>query len=188
MSIAIVRGKSVPTPERTSQLEIVAAARDLLEQGGPSAVTMQAVAARVGVRAPSLYKRVRDRDALMALVARATAVELADRFAATDQSVAALVRAYRGFAHDRPEGFRLIFAADSAADEMARAAEPVLRAAQNAVGSRDALNEARLLTAWATGFISMELAGAFRMGDDIDAAFDYGLARLTRDQPRVLRP
>ena len=58
----------MPTPERTTLDEIVAAARDLLEDGGPARVTMQAVAQRVGVRAPSLYKRVRDRDALLTLV------------------------------------------------------------------------------------------------------------------------
>lgn len=169
----------MPTPERTSQRQIVDAARDLLEEGGPAAVTMQAVATRVGVRAPSLYKRVRDRDALLELVVRANADELADRLGASDCALAALARAYRAFAHDRPEGFRLIFAGDAASDEKRRAVEPVLRAARDAVGDEHALEEARLVTAWATGFISMELAGAFRLGDGIDAAFDYGLARLT---------
>ena len=54
----------MPTPERTSYAEIVAAGRDILEESGPTGLTMQSVAQRVGVRAPSLYKRVRDRDAL----------------------------------------------------------------------------------------------------------------------------
>ena len=35
-----------------------------------------------------------------------------------------------------------------------------------------------LFTAWATGFLQMELAGAFRLGGDVDEAFDYGLDRL----------
>ena len=66
----------MPTPERTTLPEIVAAGRELLEKGGAAGLTMQAVAERVGVRAPSLYKRVRDRDALVLLVAEATADEL----------------------------------------------------------------------------------------------------------------
>ena len=32
---------------------------------------------------------------------------------------------------------------------------------------------------WAHGFVSMELAGAFRLGGDVDAAFDFGIDRLT---------
>lgn len=170
----------MPTPERTSLAEIVAAGRDLLDAGGPAAVTMQAVATRVGVRAPSLYKRVRDRDALLVLIAEATADDLATRFAASapGPTLADLGRAYRAFAHEHPEGFRLMFASDAAAERMGRAVEPVLRAAREAVGEEHALDAARLLTAWATGFVSMELAGAFRMGGDIDAAFEYGLERL----------
>ncbi|WP_412159619.1 helix-turn-helix domain-containing protein, partial [Pantoea sp. SIMBA_079] len=51
----------MPTPEKTSRTAIVAAGRVLIESGGLDGLTMQAVAERVGVRAPSLYKRVRDR-------------------------------------------------------------------------------------------------------------------------------
>ncbi|GAA2002966.1 TetR/AcrR family transcriptional regulator [Microbacterium ulmi] len=168
----------MPTPDRTSLAEIVAAGRDLLEVGGPSRVTMQAVSERVGVRAPSLYKRVRDRDALILLLAEATADELGARLEASDGTLAGLARAYRAFAHERPEAFRLLFTVSGAAEPLARVSAPVLRAARDLVGEARALDAARLLTAWATGHISMELAGAFRLGGDIDEAFEFGIQRI----------
>jgi len=168
----------MPTPDRTSLAAIVDAGRDLLELGGPSKVTMQAVADRVGVRAPSLYKRVRDRDALLQLIADATVDDLGARLAASDGALAELARTYRAFAKRHPEGFRLMYAVSGSADALRRASEPVLAAARDAVGAEHALDEARLLVAWATGFINMELAGAFRLGGDVDAAFAYGLARI----------
>ena len=44
----------MPTPERTSLDAIIRAGCDLLEADGVEGLTMQAVAVRVGVRAPSL--------------------------------------------------------------------------------------------------------------------------------------
>ena len=168
----------MPTPDRTSLEEIVAAAWAVLEAEGLAGLTMQAVAVKVGVRAPSLYKRVRDRDALLALVAVAAVDEVARRLepAAT---LADIAHAYRAFAHERPQGFRLIQSAGADPASLARASEPVLRIAGDLVGPGDALEAARLVTAWATGFLTMELAGAFRLGGDLDEAFEYGLARLT---------
>lgn len=179
MSIAFREGIRMPTPERTSLAEIVAASRDLLESEGPARLTMQAVAERVGVRAPSLYKRVRDRDALLRLVAAATVDDLTERLPATGGTLADLARAYRAFAQERPEGFRLILSTAPDEDANARLTGPVLRVATELVGSDEALDAARLLTAWVTGFISMELAGAFRLGGDLEGAFDYGLERLS---------
>ncbi|MCC2315531.1 TetR/AcrR family transcriptional regulator [Cellulomonas xiejunii] len=168
----------MPTPDRTSLEEIVAAAWAVLEAEGLSGLTMQAVAVKVGVRAPSLYKRVRDRDALLALVAVAAVDEVARRLepAAT---LADIARTYRAFAHECPQGFRLIQSAGADPVSLARASEPVLRIAADLVGPGEALEAARLVTAWATGFLTMELAGAFRLGGDLDEAFEYGLARLT---------
>ena len=168
----------MPTPERTSLPAIIAAARDLLEEGGPTRVSMQAVAERVGVRAPSLYKRVHDRNALMQLVAEATVNDLGAALAASDGTIAGLARAYRSFAHAQPEGFRYLYASSPDLAALQRASEPVLQAARAAVGEERALDAARLVTAWATGFLSMELAGAFRLGGDVDGAFEYGLAQL----------
>src|SRR3954452_14793339 len=100
----------MPTPDRTSLDEIVGAGRELIETAGAARLTMQAVADRVGVRAPSLYKRVKDRDGLLLLVAQATADDLADRLDASDGTLAGIARTYRTFAHQHPEGFRLLFA------------------------------------------------------------------------------
>jgi AcrR family transcriptional regulator len=176
----VTEGIAVPTPDRTSLDEIVEAGRDLIETGGAARLTMQAVAERVGVRPPSLYKRVRDRDALLLLVAQATVEDLARRLAASDQSLPGLARTYRAFAHERPEGFRLMFTVEGAADALDRVSAPVLLIARELAGADAALEAARLITAWATGFIDMELAGAFRLGGDVDQAFEFGLERIER--------
>ncbi|MFH8252405.1 TetR/AcrR family transcriptional regulator [Microbacterium sp. B2969] len=170
----------MPTPERTSLAEIVRAGQELLEDGGPARLTMQSVAERVGVRAPSLYKRVRDRDALLAAVVAATLDDLTGRLAASDRSLEGLARAYRAFAHDRPEGFRLLFASAPPQDALDRSSAAILGSARELVGDEHALEAARLVTAWATGFVQMELAGAFRLGGDLDDAFAFGLATLRR--------
>jgi hypothetical protein len=71
-----------------------------------------------------------------------------------------------------------MFTAASPHDALERSAAPLIRAASAVVGEDDALDAARLFTAWATGFLQMELSGAFRLGGDVDHAFDYGLQRL----------
>lgn len=168
----------MPTPERTSVEEIVAAGREILELAGPAGLTMQAVATRVGVRAPSLYKRIRDRDALLAAVATASIEALTERLEAAGDDLTTLARTYRAFAHAYPESFRLMFTVAAPHDALERSAAPLIRAASALVGEDDALDAARLFTAWATGFLQMELSGAFRLGGDVDRAFEYGLSRL----------
>jgi AcrR family transcriptional regulator len=179
----------MPTPSRTSLDAIVAAARALVTSGGVDALTMQAVAEKVGVRAPSLYKRVRDRSALLRLVVEDALGELGeamDRAAASGDprtDLRALAMEFRSFAHAQPNLFGLLFvnAADAAApdlDLLARASSPVIRTAERLAGPDDALPAARTITAWAVGFVQMELSGAFQLGGDVQEAFDYGIDRL----------
>lgn len=168
----------MPTPERTSAEAIVSAGREILELAGPSGLTMQAVAERVGVRAPSLYKRVRDRDALHTAVATASIDALTARLDTAGDDLTDLANTYRTFAQEHPEGFRIMFTAASPHDALERSAAPLIRAASALVGEEEALDAARLLTAWATGFLQMELSGAFRLGGDVDRAFAYGLQHL----------
>jgi AcrR family transcriptional regulator len=180
----------MPTPDRTSLDEIVQAGRDLLESAGMARLTMQAVADRVGVRAPSLYKRVRSRDDLVRLIAEATIRDLGQRLATVRtgadprRDLAELARSFRAFAHAAPASYHLIFApnpdiARPSLDKVMDAVAPVMRAAADLAGEQHALEAARTLTAWANGFISMELAGAFKLGGSIDDAYEFGIACLT---------
>ncbi len=175
-----------PAPARTSVPAIVAAARQILEADGLSAVTMRSVAEAVGVRGPSLYKHVPDRAALVRLVAAGVVDDLSEVLAiapSTDDprgDLRALAIRYRDFVIANPNGYRLLFMdlpAGEAPDPAAVAAVgvPLVRAMARLVGEDDALEAARTMTAWAHGFVSMELAGAFRLGGEIETAYAFGI-------------
>lgn len=168
----------MPTPSRTSLDAIVTAGRAILEERGLPGLTMQAVAQAVGVRAPSLYKHVEDRDALIRLVADAAALELSERVADAGPRLAPLACGLRTWALAHPEAYRLVFSGLGSPDIAPAVSAPVLHVGTELAGPADALNAARLVTAWATGFISMELSGAFKLGGDVDEAFEYGIASL----------
>ncbi|WBB58711.1 WHG domain-containing protein [Streptomyces sp. WMMC500] len=170
----------MPTPEKTSLSAIIAAGRELLEVRGQQGLTMQNVAERVGVRAPSLYKHVDNRASLLAAVAEATLGDLVALLESTDGSLEELAHAYRRFARDRPEGFRLMNSTHAPTQALVRVAGPVLIAARDLVGEQEAQDAARLMLAWAIGFMDMELNGVFRLGGDVDGAFAYGLAGIRR--------
>ena len=178
-----------PARARTSRDEIIAAGRDLLEEGGLDAVTMQAVALRVGVRAPSLYKRVPNRGALIAAIGAAAREDLrrqlepATRLADPGDALHAIAHVFRAFAHGHPRAYELLFMnlpADARPPDAmtSQAAAPLLEVTTRLVGRERALEAARLVTAFAHGFVSMELSGAFRLGGDVDAAYQYGIGVL----------
>lgn len=172
----------MPTPERTTLEAIVRAAAEILEEEGLAGVTMQAVAQRVGVRAPSLYKRVDGRDPLVRLVAEAALGELAARVEPLT-TAEELADAFRAFGRERPAAFLLVMApapgTPVARQEFRDAASAsVLRATARLAGEEHALEAARTLTAWATGFIGMEINGAFTLGGDVESAWRFGLGRV----------
>lgn len=179
----------MPTPPRTSLDEIVRAGRAILDTDGLDAVTMQRVAAAVGVRAPSLYKRVRDRDALVRLIAEDVVMDLGAALleAATSgdprADLRAIAIAFRAWAHRHPGGFALLFARLPDASRLEPSAgysalDAMFRTVTALAGPDHALEAARTVVAWASGFVSMELAGAFQLGGDVDSAFSYGVDRL----------
>ncbi|HEX4471250.1 MAG TPA: TetR-like C-terminal domain-containing protein [Nocardioides sp.] len=180
----------MPAPARTSTVAVVAAGRALLERDGLDALTMQAVARAVGVRAPSLYKRVASRDALVGLIVEAAALELAE---VTETVVAgddpardlrALAGEFRAFAHRNPATFPLLFdprqAGVTSVAVRDRSVAAVRRVAGRLAGPEHELPAARMVVAWANGFVTMELAGAFQLGGDVDEAWEFGLEGLVR--------
>jgi AcrR family transcriptional regulator len=161
--------------------EIVAAARELLERDGPAALTMRALAERLGIRAPSLYKHLPDKAALeTAIIATgfedtAEALERALEGAAAsgEDPLSALATAYRHFALEHPHLYRLMTDRPLARERLPegvedRAAAPLVRA----VGD---LDRARALWAFAHGMIMLELAQRFPPGADVATAWRAGI-------------
>jgi len=179
----------MPTPPKTSPAEIVRAARDLIAEHGINALTMQAVAGRVGVRGPSLYKHFRDRASLLREVEKSVVADLQRILTAASDSpsdrvaLRAMAAAYRQFAAESPASYALLFALHSN-DETAETARrqalaPALNRLVSWLGDADlAFVRARVMTAFLHGFVSMEAAGAFRLGGNIDKAFRAGIDLL----------
>jgi AcrR family transcriptional regulator len=185
----------VPAPSRTGRDRIVLSAGALLEEGGADAVTMQAVAQREGVQAPSLYKHVRNRRDLLAAVVATALDELTTRLEAVRddadprRSIVAQVDEIRRFAHERPRAFALVIGSSpdlprATPEAMAVSLRFLMAATSTLAGEEHALDAARLVIGWANGFIGMELADALQMGGDIDAAWTWGLQRIVA----ALRP
>ncbi len=174
----------MPAHAQTSTAAIVTAGRRLLEERGVDALTMHDVAAAVGVRAPSLYKRVSGRSDLLRLILENVADELTSALDAAAGSgdpaadVRAMAVAYRRFARTNPVAYTLMYAPHAppgAAERSARSSATLLHTVAELAGSQHALLAARTIVAWANGFIMMELAGAFRLGGDIEQAWTFGL-------------
>lgn len=185
----------MPSPPKTTDEQIIAAARQLVERKGRDGFSMKDVAAAVGIRAPSLYGRFADRAQILARVEIEYWRQLEGELARTGKvgsPVEALVgqaRAYRTFAKAHPEGYALMFdpqAARSAEGTKARAQAlaPTLPGFKGLVGCGDdaddehALLAARVLTPFLHGFVSMELVGAFRLGGGLDQAFEHGVTTI----------
>ena len=182
----------MPAAAKTTHVDVIAAARELLERDGADGVSMQAVATAVGVRAPSLYKRFADRSALLGELERTVFGELQqvlERVSPTrsaQRDVAAMGRAYRRFAKAHAHAYALLFLPSSLPDAeavavRARATRPVLARLAAWLCSDKALDAARVLTAFVHGFVSMEITGAFRLGPgNLDDAFELGVETLLR--------
>jgi len=162
--------------------EIVAAARELLDEEGREALSMRRLAERLGIRAPSIYKHLPGKEALESAVISDGFQEQAAAFEAAGGSLEALARAYRAFALEHPHLYRLMTEGPLARERLApgaeeRAAAPVVAATG---GDRDA---ARALWAFAHGMTILELDGRFPPGADLDAAWARGLRAFYAARP-----
>ncbi|MEA2131659.1 MAG: hypothetical protein QOJ85_4550 [Solirubrobacteraceae bacterium] len=172
------RQAEAPSPRAR---QIVAAARQLVEEEGLEALSMRRLADRLGIRAPSIYKHLPDKAALEAALISATFDEQAALFEAAlvgaADPLAALAMAYREFARQHPQLYRLMTERRLDRERLSagveeRAARPIIQA----VGGDPDL--ARAVWAFAHGMTILELNDRFPPNADLDAAWHRGLRAL----------
>ena len=162
--------------ERTEQ--IVDAARVLIDEGGPTALTMRALGERLGIRAPSLYKHFPDKGAVEAQVIALAMRELASALAQAG-SLVELAATYRAYALAHPHLYRLMNSGPLPRHLLPpgveeAAALPLVRA----VGG--GMDRARAVWAFAHGMVILELDGRFPPDADLGSAWRTGLAAFAQ--------
>ncbi len=188
---------------------VVAEAARLADEVGYERLTAAAVAARFGVRLPSLYKHVDGLDALRRFVTLLALRELGDelRRAAVGRSGSVALRAlahrYRDYAHRHPGRYAATLHSPDPSDEaLSAAAEAILEVvfavlSGYGLSGADLVDATRVLRSGLHGFVSLEAAGGFGMPQDVDRSFellvtaldtafeDWNASAAARSRPRV---
>jgi AcrR family transcriptional regulator len=178
-----VTASSAPTELTPRAREIVGVALELLEEEGPDGLSMRRIAERVGIRAPSIYKHLPDKQALEAAIISVGFELMADTFeralSGSEDPLRALAGAYRAFAEAHPHLYRLMTDRELKRELLAagveeRASAPIFEA----VGGD--IDLARAAWAFAHGMTILELNNRFPSDADLDAAWERGIEAFSR--------
>jgi AcrR family transcriptional regulator len=176
-----------PAEEMTPRArQIMAAAKQLLEEEGPEALSMRNLAERLGIRASSIYKHFPSKEALEAALISQGFEEQATLFAsaveASEEPITAMAQAYCAYAHRHPHLYRLMYDRALNRELLApgsedRASAPAVRAAG------DDHDLARAIWAFAHGMTILELNNRFPSNADLKGAWRRGLEALEASIP-----
>ena len=174
----------MPYPSKISQEAIVEMARQMIEEAGVDRLLVNTLAARLEVKTPSLYRYVDNKTDLLRAVNEATFRDLfaaigpaLESSASAEQRTLAIAHAYRDFAHAHPITYGLAYTNTIAKlrpddDEQEQAVLPFQALMAEISGDEESLPALRGLMALIHGFVMLELAGQFRRGGDLNAAFE----------------
>jgi len=167
-----------------SEDRVVEEAERMADEVGLQRLTLAALAERLGVRQPSLYKHIDGLPALHRSIAVRAKAELADVLgrAAVGRSrsdaIRSVANAYRAWALEHPGRYAATLRAPDPgdADDVAAstAAVSVVLEILSGYDLRDdaAIDAARALRSSLHGFVSLEAAGGFGLPVDIDRSFE----------------
>lgn len=176
--------------------QVIEVAAELADAHGLEKLTLAQVAARLGIRLPSLYNHVDGLPDLyheLALLAGRQLLERISRAAigkAADAAVIAVGQAYRRYVLEHPGRYAAIVRAPAPDDvelqQVGQAIIEVVLAVLEPYGLDEeaAIHAVRGLRSIAHGFATLELAGGFGMALDRDESF----LRLLRAYATGLRP
>lgn len=179
-----------------SEAVVVDEAERVVDEVGLPQLTMAAVAERLGVRQPSLYKHVENMEDLKRSLALRAKRQLADTLGraavgrARADAVFSIARAYRVFAHEHPGRYAAAQRAPVPGDlDDEKASRAVVQVVFDVLAGYELCDDAaadatRALRAALHGFVTLEAAGGFGLPVDIDRSFDRlvsGLARALGD-------
>jgi len=169
---------------------VVDAAVDLVDEQGWAALTLAAVASRTGVAAPSLYKHVRNLEALQQKVSARATAELAQTLTRSvagrsgEEALRFLADAYHDYALAHPGRYpstqRVPDPQDPAHVAAGEQAVQAVFAALRGYGldGEEAIHATRAARSALHGFVSLEIDGGFALPQDVRHSFERLVSML----------
>ena len=185
------RSRAHARPTKLSRDGIINAALTFLDREGWDALTINALAAQLGTKGPSLYNHVESLDDLRRSVRKRVIGDIIEMLGTVgqgrsrDDAVLVMAGAYRSYAHHHPGRYSAFTRMPLGGDDpeytaVARAAaEPVIAVlASYGLNGEDAFYAALEFWAALHGFVMLEMTGV--MADiDVDGVFSDMVLRLT---------
>jgi AcrR family transcriptional regulator len=171
---------------------VVAEAADLADQVGLDQLTLAALAARLGVRQPSLYKHVASLDALQRLLSMRGKAELSDVLGraaigrARDDALVAIAYAWRTWALEHPGRYKAAergaAPGDTEHEAVSQRTIEVVTAVMRGYGldGDDAIDAVRFYRSALHGFASLEANEGFAFPASVDRSFGRLVSALVR--------
>jgi AcrR family transcriptional regulator len=163
---------------------VVEEAEKIADEVGLSNLTLAALAQRLGIRQPSLYKHIDGIDDLQRALAVRAKTDLAETLAratvgrARGDAVTAMSHAYRTWAREHPGRYtaaqRVPTSGDTEAEAADRSTVEIVIAVLSGypLHGDDAIDATRALRAALHGFVTLEATGALKYPADIDRSFE----------------
>jgi AcrR family transcriptional regulator len=173
-----------------NQQTVVREAARLADEVGYQQLTLAALAGRLGVALPSLYKHIRGADALSQKLSALATAELATELTtaaagrAGGDALRAMADAYRSYAHRHPGRYPTTQRAPDPSDpehvEAGERAVGAIFAVLRGYGltGDDAVDATRALRSALHGFVALESAGGFGLPREVDRSYHQLVAGL----------
>ncbi len=163
---------------------VVAAAAELADAEGLGALTLAQLAARLGIRAPSLYAHVGGLEDLRLRLGARGARELYGALQhgaagrARRDALEGIAHAYRAYAREHPGTYQALQSAGHTpeGEQLVDVVLAVLRGYQ--LEGDDAIHAARIVRAALHGFAGLEAGGGFQIPLSLDETFSRMIALL----------
>lgn len=167
-----------------TQTRVLEEAELLADEVGLQRLTLAALAGRLGVRQPSLYKHVNGMDGLQRGLTVRAKNDLANVLARAaigrerGDAITAIAHAYRRWAHEHPGRYVAAQRAPAAddAEDLAASREVVSVVTEVLAGYQlrddDAIDATRALRSALHGFVMLELGGGFGLPVSVDRSFE----------------
>lgn len=178
-------------PQQVTREDIINQAWQLVDKNGLATLSLSKLAASLNIKAPSLYRYFRGKEALLQAVNLLTLQQLftdlhqviKEDDSPTDQMTAVL-KAYRQFALKHPHTYRSIYQFNPPArpdeDTLVQFVLPIQEIMEKIAGPEKSLTGLRGALALAHGFVLLEIEQQLQRGGNLAMDFDDAVRAYLR--------